>query len=394
MKHYSKILSVPKREDPIPQTPKTDLDREIHKISTFIKTGLFTLSVITLSAVAIAQSQYKLNHSSTKVTNTSIMHPKELPIYCVDRKEKIVALSFDAAWGNEDTGKILSILKKKKVHVTFFMTGGWIEKYPDDVKAIQKAGHELGNHSENHKQMSTLSSEQCKEEIMKVHERVKKLTGTSMKVFRPPYGDYNDTLIQTVNACGYKPIQWDVDSLDWKDYGPDSILNTVLNHKHLGNGSIILCHNGAKYTAQVLEQLIDGLQKKGYRLVRMSDIIYQKNYEINTEGRQISLSATPKESAPGNTPVSSDFKTQYRFLLLLSFVVSVLMLYTLLPISGCIRSEPLCLESMYSLLQTFHSVFDNSKRAGNINTDIRCAISTILSSGCDIQAGLFSYKIT
>ena len=142
------------------------------------------------------------------------MHPKELPIYCVDRKEKIVALSFDAAWGNEDTGKILSILKKKKVHVTFFMTGGWIEKYPDDVKAIQKAGHELGNHSENHKQMSTLSSEQCKEEIMKVHERVKKLTGTSMKVFRPPYGDYNDTLIQTVNACGYKPIQWDVDTLD------------------------------------------------------------------------------------------------------------------------------------------------------------------------------------
>ena len=94
------------------------------------------------------------------------------------------------------------------------MTGGWIEKYPDDVKAIQKAGHELGNHSENHKQMSTLSSEQCKEEIMKVHERVKKLTGTSMKVFRPPYGDYNDTLIQTVNACGYKPIQWNVDTLD------------------------------------------------------------------------------------------------------------------------------------------------------------------------------------
>lgn len=101
-----------------------------------------------------------------------------------------------------------------------------------------------------------------------------------------------------------------VDSLDWKDYGPDSILNTVLNHKHLGNGSIILCHNGAKYTAQVLEQLIDGLQKKEYRLVRMSDIIYQKNYEINTEGRQISLSATPKESAPGNTPVSSNFKTE------------------------------------------------------------------------------------
>lgn len=90
-------------------------------------------------------------------------------------------------WGNEDTKKLLDILKKKKVHVTFFMTGGWIEKYPEDVKAICEAGHELGNHSENHKQMSTLSAEECKEEIMTPHEKVKKLTGVDMQVFRPPY---------------------------------------------------------------------------------------------------------------------------------------------------------------------------------------------------------------
>ena len=104
------------------------------------------------------------------------------------------------AWGNEDTKKIIDVLKKKKVYVTFFMTGGWIEKYPDDVKALYEAGHELGNHSENHKQMSTLSAEECKEELMKPHEKVKKLTGVDMQVFRPPYGDYNDTLIETANA--------------------------------------------------------------------------------------------------------------------------------------------------------------------------------------------------
>ncbi|HCX92798.1 MAG TPA: hypothetical protein DGZ34_09025 [Lachnospiraceae bacterium] len=109
---------------------------------------------------------------------------------------------------------MLSILKKKKVHVTFFMTGGWIEQYPDDVKAIAAAGHELGNHSENHKQMSTLSSEECKKELMTPHKKVKKLTGIDMKVFRPPYGDYNDTLITTVRECGYSPIQWDVDTHD------------------------------------------------------------------------------------------------------------------------------------------------------------------------------------
>ncbi len=76
------------------------------------------------------------------------------------------------------------------------------------------------------------------------------------------------------------------DSLDWKDYGAESILNTVLNHKHLGNGSIILCHNGAKYTAEALEQLITGLKEKGYTLVTMSELIYKDNYEMDVEGRQ------------------------------------------------------------------------------------------------------------
>ena len=97
------------------------------------------------------------------------------------------------------------------------MTGGWIEKYPDDVKAIAAGGHDLGNHSENHKQMSQLSAAQCKEEIMKPHEKVKKLTGKDMILFRPPYGDYNDTLIRVCRENKYYPIQWDVDSLDWKD---------------------------------------------------------------------------------------------------------------------------------------------------------------------------------
>ncbi len=177
------------------------------------------------------------------------------------------------------------------------MTGGWIEKYPDDVKSLYEAGHELGNHSENHKQMSTLSAEECKEELMKPHEKVKKLTGVDMQVFRPPYGDYNDTLIDTANACGYYPIQWDVDSLDWKDYDVDTILSNVLNHKHLGNGSIILCHNGAKHTAEALEGLIDGLQEKGYTLVKMSDLIYKDNYEMDVEGRQHLLSGTESPAA-------------------------------------------------------------------------------------------------
>lgn len=166
------------------------------------------------------------------------------------------------------------------------MTGGWVETYPDDVKAIAAAGHDLGNHSENHKQMSQLSKEECKEEIQKVHNKVKALTGIDMTLFRPPYGDYNNTLVESVNELGYHCVQWDVDSLDWKDYGVESIIDTVVNNPHLGNGSIILCHNGAKFTKDALEAMITGLQDKGYTIVPVSELIYTGEYHMDHEGRQ------------------------------------------------------------------------------------------------------------
>lgn len=221
------------------------------------------------------------------ITVSNSVGGRELPIYCVETQEPKIALSFDAAWGNEDTKQILDILKAQDVKVTFFMTGGWVEKYPDDVKAILAAGHDLGNHSENHKNMSQISNEEKKTELMKVHDKVKELTGYEMFLFRPPYGDYDNDVVKTAKACGYYTIQWDVDSLDWKDYGVDSIIKTVTEHKHLGNGSIILCHNGAKYTAQALDTLITKLKEQGYTFVPISELIYKDNYHMNHEGRQI-----------------------------------------------------------------------------------------------------------
>ena len=212
---------------------------------------------------------------------------RELPIYCVDTEEKKVALSFDAAWGNEDTQEILSILKEHDLHVTFFMTGGWVEAYPDDVKAILDAGHDLGNHSENHKNMSELSDEEKTEELMAVHRKVKELTGYDMFLFRPPYGDYDNDVINVAKDCEYYAIQWDVDSLDWKNEGLDNIIETVINHKNLGNGSIILCHNGAEYTAQALDTLITKLEEQGYEIVPISELIYREDFHMNYEGRQI-----------------------------------------------------------------------------------------------------------
>lgn len=225
------------------------------------------------------------DRKSSVVTNVESVK-RQLPIYCVDTTDKKVALSFDAAWGNEDTKRILEILKKENIKVTFFMTGGWVDAYPDDVKQIAAAGHDIGNHSEHHKEMSKLSKTECVSEIEEVHKQVKELTGRDMFLFRPPYGDYNNTLIETANEMDYYPIQWNVDSLDWKEYGVDELVNTVLNNKKLGNGSIILCHNGAKYTADALPKLIKGLRDKGYTIVPVSELIYKEDYTIDVEGRQ------------------------------------------------------------------------------------------------------------
>lgn len=222
--------------------------------------------------------------TTSMVSNT--VGDRELPIYCVDTEEKKVALSFDAAWGNLDTAQILDILAQYNVHVTFFMTGEWVEKYPEDVKNIAAAGHDLANHSENHLEMSKLSVSEIKDELMCAHDRVKELTGVEMNLFRPPYGDYDNELVTTANECNYYTIQWSVDSLDWKDYGTESIIDTVVNHKNLDNGAIILMHNGATYTAEALPKVIEGLQAKGYEIVPISELIIKDNYHLDNTGKQ------------------------------------------------------------------------------------------------------------
>lgn len=261
------------------------MNNENENMIKFLQGGLVSLSAFLLIFIG---AHFLSEASSVFIADNS----KKLPIYCVKTDEPKVSLSFDAAWGNEDTSEILSILEKYNVKVTFFMTGGWVEKYPEDVKNIAKAGHDLGNHSENHKQMSQLSESQCEDEIISVNKKLKELTGKEVTLFRPPYGDYNNTVVETVNCLGCHCVQWDVDSLDWKNYGVDSMISTVLNHKALGNGSIILMHNGAKYTKDALPSIIEGLQKKGFELVPISELIYKENYEMDTQGRQHPITST------------------------------------------------------------------------------------------------------
>lgn len=228
------------------------------------------------------------SYTATRAIVTSSTYgDRELPIYSVDTEENKIALSFDAAWGADDFESIMETLEKHQVHVTFFMTGGWVETYPECVKELVERGHDLGNHSEHHYDMPTLSKSEQKEELLSVHEKVKELTGYEMFLFRPPYGSYDNNLINTAYEIGYYPIQWSVDSLDWKDYGVDSIIRTVCEHKALGPGAIILCHNGAKYTAQALDTMLTNLEEQGYEIVPISELILRENYHMDVTGKQI-----------------------------------------------------------------------------------------------------------
>lgn len=225
--------------------------------------------------------------TNTVVEVSSTYGDRELPIYSVGTEEKKIAISFDAAWGAEDFNQIMEVLDKHNVKTTFFMTGDWVENYPECVKTLVEKGHDLGNHSATHPDMTTLSDAEQQEQILKVHNMVKELTGYEMELFRPPYGAYNNDLIRTCYALGYYPIQWDVDSLDWKDYTPERIISNVCNHESLGPGSIILCHNGAKYTADALDELLTNLENQGYEIVPISQLIMRENYHMDVTGMQV-----------------------------------------------------------------------------------------------------------
>lgn len=220
----------------------------MHNIGAYLRERKFSKKAVAMAAAVLVLAGLlgvRYREEGAILLTSASAGGKQLPIYCVQTDEPKIALTFDAAWGNEDTKQIMEILKKHNVKVTFFMTGGWVDTYPDDVKMILAEGHDLGNHSQNHKNMSQLSDAEKESELMTVHNKVKALTGYDMFLFRPPYGDYDTNVIKVARKCGYYAIQWDVDSLDWKDYGVDSIIKTVTQHKHLGNGTIILCHNGA-----------------------------------------------------------------------------------------------------------------------------------------------------
>lgn len=217
---------------------------------------------------------------------TTAATQRDLPIYCVQKDSKVCSLTFDAAWGNEDTQQLIDILGKYNVKATFFVVGEWVDKFPESVKALHDAGHEIMNHSDDHAYFTKLSAEQIKAQLDSCNSKIEAITGVRPDLFRPPYGDYNDSVVSTVRNCGMYTIQWNIDSLDWKDPAPADITSRVL--KRIEPGSIILFHNAAKNTPAALPSVIEGLIQQGYTIVPVSQLIYRDNFTMDHTGRQIS----------------------------------------------------------------------------------------------------------
>ncbi|MEG1550753.1 MAG: polysaccharide deacetylase family protein [Oscillospiraceae bacterium] len=222
--------------------------------------------------------------SEPKVTPVTNDLEKSIPIYCVGTHEKKLAITFDAAWGADDTNKLIEILKQYNAKATFFVVGDWAKKFPDSVKAFHAQGHEIANHSYSHKQYTKLSYDEIRNDIMKCNEEIKKSIGTMPTLLRAPSGAYSNDTIKAATSLSMSTIQWSVDSLDWQGLEIAEIVKRVDTAAE--NGSIILFHNDVKNTPEALKEILKRLSKKGFSFVTVSELIYKDNFKIDNAGKQ------------------------------------------------------------------------------------------------------------
>lgn len=250
---------------------------DLHRIWVKNKAVLTTLSVVLASVLML----YTVN--SPAIVGAAAT-TRLLPIYSVERTDKVVAISFDAAWGNEDTQTLIDILGAHNVHATFFLVGDWVVRYPESVAAIAEAGHEVMNHSSHHDHYSKLREDQVIADVKACNDKVEAITGVAPTLIRCPYGEYDDHVIRAISSIGMKAIQWSVDSLDWKGISAAEITERVLSR--VEPGSIVLFHNAAEHTPEALPGILEALQHDGYTIVPISELLLNGDYTIDHTGKQ------------------------------------------------------------------------------------------------------------
>lgn len=248
---------------------------------TFTKKQIKRAAAIAAFAVAAAAAAITLVVTSVG----SRAEKRLLPIYSTECSEKKIAITFDVAWENSNTDELINILKDYDAKATFFITGDWCDRYPEDVRKFYDAGHEIENHSDQHPHVLGANVNDLIADTRECSRKIKMITGEEPTLYRAPYGEFDDSLITTLDGMGMKVIQWDVDSVDWKDPSPADIKKKIL--KGVKPGSILLFHNDLANTTEALPEILRNLKSQGYKFVAVNELIYKDNYTIDANGKQI-----------------------------------------------------------------------------------------------------------
>ena len=217
----------------------------------------------------------------------SVFAPQEQTpsaVFSVPTDRKAVALTFDISWGNKRAEPILEVLKSKNVgNATFFLSSVWAQSHPDIVRKIREAGFEIGSHGHRHENYSQLEDDEIRRQISTAHRILTELTGKPPNLIRLPNGDFDKRVLRIADELGYRVIQWDTDSGDWKNPGVQTIIDRVVGGAHPGDIILLHASDSVKQTHEALPVIIDRLREQGYEFVTVSQLLAQ----TETKGRAV-----------------------------------------------------------------------------------------------------------
>lgn len=238
-----------------------------------IKAYLVSLSTVAILLVLSIVMQGKNINQSIK-TSSEI---SKNPISSVETSEKEIALSINCNKNMDNINNIIDTLSKMNASATFFVTGEIIDKYPEEVKKIINNGNEIGNMAQNYTSLKQKNINDIQKQIKNCNEKITKLTLKEPTLFRAPYGEYDSNVMSATESLNLVAVGWNIDTLDYNKNSKETIIKRI--NMSLSNGSIILTHN--EYISENLEDIINSIQKNGYKVESISNILYKDNYKVD-----------------------------------------------------------------------------------------------------------------
>lgn len=255
--------------------------KQYHFLQRIPENAVFWLLLFFLAAGSATSLYGKVTGRTETVDSGRVLSPVTVvssgaarsyvsPLSHIETTRTCAALTFDLDGKIGSMDRILEILSASGTKATFFVSGQWIEQYPEKVKEISVQGHELGILAGTAVNYRNLSSSEIKKEIKALSASLKALTGKNPVYFRPPYEDPENPSAPAASKLGYTVVTYDCDSLDWKDYGAAAAAEQILSVCRPESGSILLFHGNGKYTADALEPVLSGLKESGLTAVPLS----------------------------------------------------------------------------------------------------------------------------